>query len=69
VPITDPPQFGGLLTPEKLREIIEERYAFGPGEVSFSMSTAGLPSTRPGSCTGTYTVTDEMGNSTTLELT
>ncbi len=69
VPITDPPQFSGTLTPEKLRQIIEERYSFGPGEVSFAMTSDSLPSTVPGSCVGVYTVTDVQGNSTTLELT
>ena len=69
VPITDPPQFSGTLTPEKLRQIIEERYSFGPGKVSFAMTPDSLPSTVPGSCVGVYTVTDVQGNSTTLELT
>lgn len=76
VPITDPPQFGGLLTADKLRETIEGQYHFGAGSVAFAMmqngadiSATGLPSTVPGSCLGVYTVTDSQGNSTTLELT
>ncbi|MBO1680378.1 hypothetical protein [Bittarella massiliensis (ex Durand et al. 2017)] len=69
VAITDPPQFGGALTADKLREIIETRYTFGEGVVTFAMTPDSLPSTVPGSCTGIYTATDGEGNSTTLELT
>ncbi|MBO1679488.1 hypothetical protein [Bittarella massiliensis (ex Durand et al. 2017)] len=74
--VTDPPAFGGTLTADKLREIITSRYTFGAGTAALAMtqggkdiSAAGLPTSAPGSCLGSYTVTDADGNTATLELT
>ncbi|MEY8281708.1 hypothetical protein AAK917_10670 [Oscillospiraceae bacterium 52-8] len=74
--VTDPPAFGGTLTADKLREIIASRYTFGAGSATLAMtrdgrdiSAIGLPTTAPGACLGSYTVTDADGNTTTLQLT
>ncbi|MCQ4949970.1 DUF5011 domain-containing protein [Bittarella massiliensis (ex Durand et al. 2017)] len=80
--VDTPPAYSGRLTAQVAAEILKGRYQFGSaqgdgvltrGPVAVTaggkdISTAGLDTSKPGSCVITQTVTDSQGNQTTVHL-